>query len=349
MKNNIFKNINTAIQAAKTQSYRSVKNDKLIKLLSTKYSNALECYKNECVMFRANKDIGISAIITPRHRTSAGTDNVYTLLISEILPSWKNWPKRNNSLIFSLSYDEASRYTDWFTEYNKPNATIEQRQLYNVFPNNDAMVAVCPYEDMWSSFKYLTKKLGVGVSSIGPNLASAISAAVYIIRERASIKIPNELIATTNPNNILALFENDDIITILKLFKFVDTNFKKPTIDANAISTYMKAFQQNGVRFTKIVISDNFAKSYANSLLNNIPTITFLDNHMNPTINGFKLVPTLNVMDHINSGFNNELYTEGSCLLISTDYIADNNDLLKFIDSDELRSIAGVSEDETDI
>lgn len=349
MKNNIFKNINTAIQAAKTQSYRSVKNDKLIKLLSTKYGDAVECHKNECVMFRANKNVGISAIITPRHRTSAGTDNVYTLLISDILPSWKNWPKRNNSLIFSLSYDEASKYTDWFTEYNKPNATIEQRQLYNVFPNNDAMVVVCPYEDMWSSFKYLTKKLGVDASSIGPNLASAISAAIYIIRERADIKIPNKILNAINPDNILTAFENDDIITILKLFKYIDDNFKKPSIDTNAISTYMKVFQQNGVRFTKIVISDSFAKSYANALLNNIPTITFLDNHMNPTINGFKLVPTLNVMDHINSGFNNELYTEGNCLLISTDYIVDNNDLLKFVDSDELRSIAGVSADETDI
>lgn len=46
-------------------------------------------------------------------RSSANTSNHYTVLFSELLPSWKNIPKRNRSLICSTSADDAFAYRTW--------------------------------------------------------------------------------------------------------------------------------------------------------------------------------------------------------------------------------------------
>lgn len=46
-------------------------------------------------------------------RKSANTSNHYTIMFSELLPSWKNIPKRNKSLICSTSVSDAYGYRRW--------------------------------------------------------------------------------------------------------------------------------------------------------------------------------------------------------------------------------------------
>ena len=76
--------------------------------------------------------------VTPGIRISKdGVPNLYTILLSEILDSWKKFPKRNRSHICSLDGDNASSYGDY---------------LYYVLPKNGTKIGVCPYGDIWDSF-----------------------------------------------------------------------------------------------------------------------------------------------------------------------------------------------------
>ena len=73
----------------------------------------------------------------PDYRVSANTSNIYTFYTSNLLPSWKDKPKRNKSFICSLS----RLYAENFGE-----------ELYAVFPHNDAKIGICPNDDLWDSF-----------------------------------------------------------------------------------------------------------------------------------------------------------------------------------------------------
>jgi len=70
-------------------------------------------------------------------RMSKNTGNFYTVLFSEILPSWKKYPKRSKSLICSSSESGASSYGNPFA----------------VFPQNGANIGVVPARDMWGGFQ----------------------------------------------------------------------------------------------------------------------------------------------------------------------------------------------------
>jgi hypothetical protein len=70
------------------------------------------------------------------YRESRNTNNFYTALI-DVLPSWKNWPKRSQSIICSNTYRGAVTYGT----------------VYVVLPKNQAKIAICPKNDFWVSFK----------------------------------------------------------------------------------------------------------------------------------------------------------------------------------------------------
>ena len=68
-------------------------------LLGTKYSQALRLWRGGVRLYRASEDGGEWYERRPRPRTSTDTGNEYTLLISEFLPSWRGFPKRNRCVI----------------------------------------------------------------------------------------------------------------------------------------------------------------------------------------------------------------------------------------------------------
>jgi hypothetical protein len=71
-------------------------------------------------------------------RVSANTHNLYTILMSEYFPKWKDYPKRNKSLICSLSFDTATSYGS---------------DVYRVFPLENQVIGICPANDWWTSFE----------------------------------------------------------------------------------------------------------------------------------------------------------------------------------------------------
>ena len=82
------------------------------KLLSSDFSEAFRLWKNGVRLYRSSADNGMVDLATPFFRTSAGTGNEYTLLISEILPSWRNYPKRNYCIICAGNRSSAEEYQE---------------------------------------------------------------------------------------------------------------------------------------------------------------------------------------------------------------------------------------------
>ena len=76
--------------------------------------------------------------LTPGVRKSENTFNFYTKLFSDVLESWKDFPKRNNSIICTTSEGKASTYAG--------------NEAFCLFPKNDVKIAICPANDLWDSF-----------------------------------------------------------------------------------------------------------------------------------------------------------------------------------------------------
>jgi len=80
---------------------------------------------------------------------TSGTNNFHTALI-DILPSWKDWPKRSKSVIFTNSSDDSGKYGD---------------TTFFVLPINAATICVCLKDDFWESFKMLNYRMKFGIDS----------------------------------------------------------------------------------------------------------------------------------------------------------------------------------------
>lgn len=85
-------------------------------ILESKCSNNLKEIANstfgESYIFRGNRALRDKYyLFTGKEtRASANTSNQYTLLFSDVLPSWSAYPKRNKSLICSNALDVAKNY-----------------------------------------------------------------------------------------------------------------------------------------------------------------------------------------------------------------------------------------------
>ena len=77
-------------------------------------------------------------------RKSKNTSNEYTVLFSKTLESWKDYPKRNRSMITTNNISDSAGYGESFY----------------VFPKNGTELAICPKKDIWVSFKAAFIALG---------------------------------------------------------------------------------------------------------------------------------------------------------------------------------------------
>lgn len=123
----------------------SIPYDKAIEDIRKRCSNALGFLKKGAVIYRGIGDAGNTPFlfIDPKKhvRISANTTNIYTALIDGT-PSWKNYPKRSQSIICATEKYNAESYGG----------------LYTVLPVNGYRIGVCPKDDMWRSF---IKTIGV--------------------------------------------------------------------------------------------------------------------------------------------------------------------------------------------
>jgi hypothetical protein len=136
------------IEAKYYSSTRGKKIDDLdIKQFTSEYGESLKAPKLYRGYTKNNFDI---MVLNPKlHvRVASDTNNFYTFLI-DTLPSWKHYPKRSKSIIFSTSEGDAGGYGDY---------------VYVVFLKNGSKIAMCPKADCWGSFDYISARLRVDLN-----------------------------------------------------------------------------------------------------------------------------------------------------------------------------------------
>jgi hypothetical protein len=72
-------------------------------------------------------------------RASRNTSDFYNVLVSQLLPSWKQFPPRAHSFICTNHMGTARSYGG-------------RAGTYRVFPKGDPIIGICPRGDFWNSF-----------------------------------------------------------------------------------------------------------------------------------------------------------------------------------------------------
>jgi hypothetical protein len=114
---------------------------------SCSFTKALELYKSGIKFYRGINSIDEYFIQKAKYRKSIGESNIHTILFSEVLDSWKQYPKRNNCIIFSTSKDEARKYVK------------DYGSLYSVFPPDNSILAISPTANIWDAFNISIKDI----------------------------------------------------------------------------------------------------------------------------------------------------------------------------------------------
>jgi hypothetical protein len=123
---------------------KELSKNEAVDILFDNCQNAVKDYENGYKLYRGlYKPAGNYALVDPKsgkpRKSAYATYNYYTLFIDN-LPSWRQYPKRSESLICTTSYTKAVQYT----YDNNP---------YIVFPYDNAKLAVAPTDDIFTSFK----------------------------------------------------------------------------------------------------------------------------------------------------------------------------------------------------
>ena len=84
----------------------------------------------------------------PRQSAYVGY-NYYTLLMDN-LPSWKQYPKRSQSIVCSTDQGKASDYSGEFND----------KFVFSVYPKDGSNIAITPDDDIFTSFPKLFKETG---------------------------------------------------------------------------------------------------------------------------------------------------------------------------------------------
>ncbi len=110
-------------------------------------TNAKKSVKNSIngdMIFRGVRGSDSDAlIINPKkhRRKSAYVGSNYYTLLMDNLPSWKQYPKRRESIVGTTNPSKAYEYAD-------------KGRIYVVFPKDGAKIGVCPDDDIFTSFNY---------------------------------------------------------------------------------------------------------------------------------------------------------------------------------------------------
>jgi len=301
MSDNIFNDIESILSKVYKNKKTKEKyvNDKQIeRLLLGDYS---EAYKNALegnFIFRGSRKVeGDVFIRKPGTRISQNTINIYTRLLSEILPSWSEYPKRNNSFICSTS----------------PNRASEYGRLLVVFPKNGAKISVCSDLDIFWSFKLADLNIG--------DMDDFNRAFLYIIAflecayKMKKIKENDKMLRAINihkhkfANKIQQLFYSGTSKKILSLFSDAETVIRTmigKTISMNDV------IDQLGHR------NETFIKKLFSSVQAGTSIVLTLDSWLNPKRNNFKLI---DVSDYSLGSESLELWTDSECLMFDADFI----------------------------
>ncbi len=133
----------------------SLTKDKVVEILTTKckkFINWGKDYTEECLIYRKDEDRGDFLLVNPKLSSEEriapyAFKNYHNLLISN-LESWKEWPRRNKSLICASSYRALSHGAGFV---KGPSAN------YVIIPFDNTMIATGDRSDFWNCFANLPK------------------------------------------------------------------------------------------------------------------------------------------------------------------------------------------------
>lgn len=219
------------------------------------YSQAVEAYKNGHRIYRGHKqqEDYLGMIVTPGIRKSQDNANVYTKLMSEILPSWSAYPRRDRAVICTNDFDYAKGFS--------------KKYPFLVFPQNNTKIGVCPRYDIWDSFPRIQEKNCHTIKSFGNFLIEFISIVLNLdVKEVENIFL-------------------QDSVTVSKIFRTVNTQCKKikqkiknnvipnPFENKHEIIQYL--FNNIGVYYLTDLLDEYLMNPYENNFrlvdIDNIP------------------------------------------------------------------------------
>ena len=256
------------------------------------YEDAFEQWMSENILYRGHSTGNSYEEVYPSkgERISTDTSNIYTVLLSR-LPSWKGWPQRSNSLIFSNSQAVSSEYGS---------------KMFYVFPNKNAKIVITPSSDIFErhSFPFLFKYTKLNIQDLG-----ILSSIIESLDDRFP-DVEWEDIGYSDNTDFLKADEYNHFIKhlqsvstrdkVIKLYK----NVKKSKISRRLYGEEDKTSK----------ILNGYINTYKT---HNGNWEMFLDFLLNPESNGFKLVPflKLNKSSYIGSK-ENEMWTDSNCMLV---------------------------------
>jgi hypothetical protein len=129
--------------------------DEVIEILTTKckkFLNWRKDYTEGCLIYRKDENRGDFLLVNPKISSQDriapyAFKNYHNLLISN-LESWKDWPRRNKSLICASSYRALSHGGGFIK-----GPSVD----YVIIPFDDTMVATGDRSDFWNCFSNLPK------------------------------------------------------------------------------------------------------------------------------------------------------------------------------------------------
>jgi hypothetical protein len=251
-------------------------------LLNSYFSNAYKLKLiNHVGIFRSVRSYRGDYFIVDRskkERISRDTNNFYTVLM-DILPSWKSYPKRSNSVIALVKLKDDVNQAKMDLSYYGDN-------LYYVFPKNGAKIAVANNTDIFSSFKLIDTRFETTLWNWNEGFSGFV---VNFLKKEQLISVDNGF-TSSNINDFLNKLQKH--VTKEKFVEYL---------------TYVGSWPF--ISNTRKDIEQNFNGDW----------VEYFDELLNPEKNGFKLVSIddLQSVQSLTYGF--EIWTDAPCLLLTTE------------------------------
>ena len=252
-------------------------------LARSEYSQAVEAYKNRQRIYRGQKrqEKHLAAIVTPGTRRSKDGSNLYTRLLSDILSSWIDYPKRNKSTICTNNRITAKDYSN--------------RYIFVIFPTNNTKIGVCPKGDIWYSFPFLERKTDCDLYIFTAAIRDFICSVLNLTKSKFDEIDFDEIFLSDTTQDILSLFKLVENKCQTELNKIEYEQILKNT-RSDFLETYLELI--------KVTQKGELLK--------------YFEYLLNPTANKFQLITVDKVPRHTNYN-THELWFEGQHLMIRED------------------------------
>ena len=230
------------------------------------------------------------------------------------LPSWSNYPKRINCVIFTQKPEVANQYAV-MNDYQKLKYSPEDPgAIYKVYPYDNAKIAICSTEDIWGdkAFPHITIANFFSILDFDGQFNILLNWADSNILKTVQ-NWPENIVITSNQDYYkLKAFDsdlNEMVDAIQQTDSFIKYHFndiKKALTLIPATLTPTRSVVRAFVPFLRRII-----EHYEHS--GNLKS--YLDTLLNPESNKFKLT-TITNLARDNAWVKNEMWTDSPCILI---------------------------------